>query len=73
MNGYELYLILALVFILGFGIGFIIRWPKKVGTFTINYSDPEKDLCELRLDKDLPEIDKLYRIALDVKVIKTKS
>lgn len=73
MSGYELYLLIALVAVIGFVLGWLSNNVKKVGTFTINYSDPEKDLCELRLDKDLPEIDKLHRIALDVKVIKTKS
>lgn len=70
MNGVELYLIMTLVFIIGFVFGYLVTKAKKVGTFTINYSDPEKDLCQLELTEDLDTIDKLRNVSLKIRVIK---
>ena len=73
MNGTELYLVLAAVLIIGFVLGLLTGRPKKVGSFTINYTDPEKDLCQLELTSDLDEIDKLKVMSLTVKVIKDRT
>ena len=72
MNGMELYLVFGAVLIIGFIFGYLVGRPKKVGSFTINYTDPQKDLCKLELNEDLDVIDKLKTMTLAVKVIKEK-
>ena len=69
MSGIELYIVTVIVFIIGLALGYLLGRPKKVGSFTINYTDPQKDLCQLELTSDLDVIDKLKRMELDVKVI----
>ena len=66
------WILLAAVAIVFLGLGFIfdrILTRHHVGTFTINYNDPEKDLCTLNLEKDLDYIDSLRTMELEVKVI----
>ena len=65
-------LIVAAVLAIGIALGIIfdrVLTHHHVGTFTINYEDPETDLCTLRLDKDLGQIQKLRTMELDIKVI----
>lgn len=71
MDSKELILLItvAVVFL---GLGIVIDrilTRHRVGTFTINYNDPEKDLCTLNLEKDLDYIETLYKMELDVKVV----
>jgi len=66
------WIMLIIFAVIGWGLGFIfdrVLTHHHVGTFTINYEDPEKDLCTLSLDKDLGQIQKLHTMELDVKVI----
>ena len=70
MNGIELYLVILWALIIGFALGYLFWRPKKVGSFTINYSDPEKDLCTLELKEDIDTIDKLRDMMLEVHVIR---
>lgn len=71
MSGKEL-ILLAAVAIVFLGLGVIfdrVLTHHRVGSFTINYNDPEKDLCTLNLEKDLDYIDSLRTMELDVKVV----
>lgn len=63
----------ALVLIIGICIGYIIcrvRTIHRVGSFIINYSNPEMDLVKLELDKDLDFIEKQREIEFEVRIIK---
>lgn len=63
--------IIALIaVIIGMVLGYLVARGSEVGKFTINYSDPAKDLVRLTLDKDLDQIDKHHSITLRVEVIK---
>jgi hypothetical protein len=62
--------IIALVaIIVGMVLGYLLARGCRVGKFTINYTDPAKDLCRLELWKDLDVIDKHHTITLNVEVI----
>ena len=71
MSGKELILLVAVAIVfLGLGVIFDrVLTHHHVGSFTINYNDPEKDLCTLNLEKDLDYIDSLQTLELDVKVV----
>ena len=65
-------LLVCATLVLGIILGIIfdrVLTRHHVGTFTINYEDPIRDLCTLSLDKDINEIDKLRTMELDVRVI----
>lgn len=62
----------ALVLIIGGCIGYIVcrvRTNHRVGSFIINYSNPEMDLVKLELDKDLDYIEKQHEIEFKVRII----
>lgn len=70
--GEEALLVVA-VLILGIALGFIfdrVLMRHHVGSFVINYSNPEADLVKLELDKDLDYIEKQHEIEFDVRIIK---
>ena len=70
--GEEALLVVA-VLILGIALGFIfdrVLTRHHVGSFIINYSNPEVDLVKLELDKDLDYIEKQHEIEFDVRIIK---
>ena len=57
------------VLIAGFVMGYVrgrIRKINRVGSFTINYDDPTKELLGFRFEKDLPEIEKSRYISFEV-------
>lgn len=44
----------------------ICRFIEHHGTFAMDFSDPEKDICRLELDKDINEIYKRKYIILKI-------
>lgn len=73
MSREGLLIMAALVLILGICIGYIVcrvRTYHRVGSFIINYSNPEMDLVKLELDKDLDYIEKQHEIEFEVRIIR---
>ena len=70
MVTYPVYFLSGLcLLVLGFAMGYLrgrIRKINRVGTFTINYDDPTKELLGFRFEKDLPEIEKSRYISFEV-------
>lgn len=64
------YLLIGLgMFLLGCIIGYARGQSRKinrVGSFTINYDDPTKELLGFKFEKDLPEIEKSHYISFEV-------
>lgn len=63
----------ALILVIGICVGYIlcrVRTYHRVGSFIINYSNPEMDLVKLELDKDLDYIEKQREIEFEVRIIK---
>ena len=59
-------------FVIGFFVGGLLFWlfferKKPVGTFIIDFSDVDKDMCTLQLDKNLNELYLKKHILLRVK------
>lgn len=63
-------LIMCASFIFGFSFDMFRQRHKAVGTFTINHSDPQVDLCRLNLEKDLDYIENCDTMVLKVVVEK---
>ena len=65
-------LVTTVVFILGLVLGFIFdRFSRHhVGSFVINYSNPDTDLVKVELEEDLDYLDRQKTIEFDVKVIR---
>ena len=73
MSREGLLIMAALVLIIGICIGYIIcrvRTNHRVGSFIINYSNPEMDLVKLELDRDLDYIEKQHEIEFEVRIIR---
>ena len=70
MRPQELFMLLVplLTYLFGFIMGLLTNRRKAVGTFTINHSDPEVDLCRLNLDEDLDFIENSKSMLLKVVV-----
>ena len=64
----QIWLIIACCLIIGFVIGRLIPSNKPVGTFTINHSDPQVDLCNLKLEEDLDYIENHKTMVLKIVV-----
>ena len=61
-------------FLIGIFVGGLLFWllfdhKKPSGTFIMDFSDPNKDICRLDLDEDLNDIYSKKRITLNVKTI----
>lgn len=59
-------------FVIGLFVGGLLFWlfferKKPVGTFIIDFSDVDKDMCTLQLDKNLNELYLKKHILLRVK------
>ncbi len=60
--------IVAIVVILLPLLFYLIRKPKRAGTFVINTTNPDKDVYSLNFDIPLGDIPKKKRIVFDVKI-----
>lgn len=58
-------------FLIGIFVGGLLYWlffehKKPSGTFIMDFTDPDKDVCRLDLDEDLNDIYKKKQILLKV-------
>ena len=58
-------------FLIGIFVGGLLYWlffehKKPSGTFIMDFTDPDKDVCRLDLDEDLNDIYKKKQILLNV-------
>lgn len=61
-------------FLIGIFVGGLLYWlffdhKKPSGTFIMDFSDPNKDVCRLELNEDINDIYGKKRIILNVKTI----
>lgn len=61
------YLILVVIFFVGFAFGFLVATPRANGVFKIDTSDPEKDVYSLELTDPIDTIEKRKRLLFIVK------
>ena len=59
-------------FLIGLFVGGLLYWlffdhKKPSGTFIMDFSDPNKDVCRLELDEDINDIYTKKKIILNVK------
>lgn len=61
------YLILIVIFFVGFVLGFFVATPRANGVFKINTDDPEKDVYSLELTDPIDTIENRKRLLFIVK------
>jgi hypothetical protein len=64
-------------FVIGIFVGALLYWvfgerKKASGTFVIDLTDPEKDVCRFEMDENLNSICMKKQIFLNVKVYENK-
>lgn len=62
--------LMLVIFVAGLALGWLIGLPKPTGSFTINHSDPTKDLCTLELGEDLDKVESRKTLTLKVVTLK---
>lgn len=65
-------------FVVGIAVGMILYYvfcsrKKTSGTFVIDFTDPEKDVCRLEMDESLIDIYEKDHIILKVRVYEENS